>query len=88
MPCARDGQFRGVAGIDITLPDLISEIQYFCQAGPDSYAFIAHQNGNVLSHPLMPPPETITKEPNLVHILSLEQGEGFEKLFEETKNSE
>ncbi|KAK3730520.1 hypothetical protein QZH41_005735 [Actinostola sp. cb2023] len=83
MPCTRDGLLKGVAGIDITMPDLLSEIQYFNQAGPNSYAFIAHQNGNVLSHPLMPAPETVTKDPSLIHILSLERANGFEKLFEQ-----
>ncbi|KAK3737749.1 hypothetical protein QZH41_017207, partial [Actinostola sp. cb2023] len=86
MPCTRDGFLKGVAGIDITMPDLLSEIQYFNQAGPNSYAFIAHQNGNVLSHPLMPPPETVTKDPSLIHILSLERANGFEELFVQMMN--
>ena len=88
MPCTRDGLLKGVAGIDITMPDLLSEIQYFNQAGPNSYAFIAHQNGNVLSHPLMPPPETVTKDPSLIHILSLERGKGFEELLEQMMSVE
>lgn len=87
IPCFRNGVLRGVAGIDITFTDLLSEVQYFNHAGTDSYAFMAHlHNGIVLSHPLMPPPETVTEDPALLDIFKLEQWKEFRTFFE-TLNS-
>ncbi|XP_048585856.1 VWFA and cache domain-containing protein 1 [Nematostella vectensis] len=85
VPCFSKGEFVGVAGVDVIMSDLLSEVQYFNQAGSDSFAFLAHLNtDNALSHPLLPPPETLTKDPSLVNILALEQGEAFKQFFHGT----
>lgn len=80
--------FRGVAGVDILMTDLLSDVQYFNQAGPKSYAFLFHtKTGYTLSHPKLPTPEGITEDPNSVNILELEQGKEFKKLLEDVKSS-
>ncbi|XP_031568656.1 VWFA and cache domain-containing protein 1-like [Actinia tenebrosa] len=87
IPCFRDGVLKGVAGTDITLTDLLSDVQYFNHAGTDSYSFMAHlHNGIVLSHPLMPPPGAITEDPALIDIFKLEQGQAFKRFFGTLRN--
>jgi len=85
MACYRNGQFQGVAAIDIPLSDLLYDIQYFTQAGPDTYAFMAQKDGRVLYHPLMNPPETVINDPGFVRLFSLEQGEGFRVSVEDAQ---
>ena len=81
-------QLRGVAGVDILMTDLLSDVQYFNQAGPKSYAFLFHaKTGYTLSHPNLPAPESITEAPNTVNILELEQGKEFKKLLEEVQKA-
>lgn len=81
-------KLRGVAGVDIPMTDLLSDVQYFNQAGPKSYAFLFHaKTGSTLSHPKLPTPEAITDDPNSVNILELEQGKEFKKLLEEVQRT-
>ena len=81
-----DGKLRGVAGVDILMADLLSEVQYFNQAGPKSYAFLFHaESGYTMSHPNLPTPEGITEDSNSVNILELEQGKEFKDLLEDVK---
>ena len=81
-------KLRGVAGVDIPMIDLLSDVQYFNQAGPKSYAFLFHaKTGHTLSHPKLPTPEAITEDPNSVNILELEQGKEFKKLLEEVQST-
>ena len=81
-------KLRGVAGVDIVMTDMLSDVQYFNQAGPKSYAFLFHaKTGFTLSHPSLPAPEAITEEPNSVNILALEQGKEFKTLLEEVQRT-
>lgn len=81
-------KLRGVAGVDIPMIDLLSDVQYFNKAGPKSYAFLFHsETGYTLSHPKLPTPETITEDPNSVNILELEQGKEFKKLLEDVRRT-
>ena len=87
-PYFHRNKLRGVAGVDIPMAELLSDVQYFNQAGPKSYAFLFHsETGYTLSHPKLPPPETITGDPNSVNILELEQGNEFKQLFEEVRRT-
>ena len=85
----KENKLRGVAGVDIPMTDLVSDVQYFSKgAGSKSYAFLFHtQTGVALSHPILPTPETITEDANTVNILELEQGEEFKELFMEIQKS-
>lgn len=86
--CFDGKKLRGVAGVDILMTDLLSDVQYFNQAGPKSYAFLFHaKTGNTMSHPKLPTPEAITEDPNSVNILELEQGKEFKKLIEEVQST-
>ncbi|KAJ7370742.1 hypothetical protein OS493_030162 [Desmophyllum pertusum] len=77
-----------LAGVDILMTDLLSDVQYFNQAGPKSYAFLVHsKTGHTMSHPKLPTPESITEDPNSVNILELEQGEEFKQLFEDVQKT-
>jgi len=70
------------------MTDLLSDVQYFNQAGPKSYAFLFHaKTGNTMSHPKLPTPEAISEDPNSVNILELEQGKEFKKLIEEVQST-
>lgn len=81
-------KLRGVAGVDILMSDLLSDVQYFNKAGPKSYAFLFHTKSRyTLSHPKLPVPEAITEQPNNVNILELEQGKEFEELLKDVENS-
>lgn len=81
-------ELRGVAGVDILMPDLLTDVQYFNQGGPKSYAFLFHaKSGYTLSHPKLPIPEAVTEDPNSVDILELEQGKDFNNFIEEVKKS-
>jgi len=83
-----DNKLRGVAGVDIIMTDLLSDVQYFNQAGPKSYAFLFHaKTGFTLSHPSLPTPETINEDPNSVNILGLEQGKEFKTLMKEVQKT-
>ena len=87
-PYFHDNKLRGVAGVDILMTDLLSDVQYFNQAGPKSYAFLVHsKTGHTMSHPKLPTPESITEDPNSVNILELEQGEEFKQLFEDVQKT-
>ena len=88
IACFDGNKLRGVAGVDILMTDLLSDVQYFNQAGPKSYAFLFHaKTGNTMSHPKLPTPEAITEDPNSVNILELEQGKEFKKLIEEVQST-
>ena len=83
-----DQKLRGVAGVDILMTDLLSDVQYFNQAGSKSYAFLFHaKTYNTLSHPSLPTPESISEEPNSVNILELEQGKEFKTLLDEVQRT-
>ena len=79
-------RLRGVAGVDIPMTDLLSDVLYFNQAGPKSYAFLVQtKTGHVLSHPLLPNPESISEDPNSLNILELEKGVQFKEFFAEVQ---
>ena len=81
-----DGEkkFRGIVGMDILMPDLVSNVQYFKDGTLQSYAFMFQtHNGLALSHPMIQTPETVSKEQNPIHILELEDSKEFKELYEE-----
>ena len=65
-----------------------SDVQYYNQAGPNTYAFlVAIKSGHVMSHPKLPKPESISEDPNSVNIFELEPGKEFRRLFDEVKET-
>lgn len=79
-----DNALAGVAGVDIPMTDLLADVQYYNQAGPNTYAFlVAIKSGHVMSHPKLPKPESISEDPNSVNIFELEPGKEFRRLFDE-----
>lgn len=83
-----DNALAGVAGVDIPMTDLLADVQYYNQAGPNTYAFlVAIKSGQVMSHPKLPKPESISEDPNSVNIFELEPGKEFKRLFDEVKET-
>ncbi|XP_068758556.1 VWFA and cache domain-containing protein 1-like [Montipora capricornis] len=81
-------KFRGVVGLDILMPDLVSNVQYFGHGTLQSYAFMFQSyDGAVLSHPNIPSPEHVTEESNAVHILQLEESEEFKELYQDVRQA-
>ncbi|XP_074608634.1 VWFA and cache domain-containing protein 1-like isoform X2 [Acropora palmata] len=77
-------KFRGIVGMDILMPDLVSNVQYFKDGTLQSYAFMFQtDNGVALSHPKIQTPETVSKEQNAIHILELEDSKEFKELYDE-----
>lgn len=77
-------RFRGIVGMDILMPDLVSNVQYFKDGTLQSYAFMFQtDNGVALSHPKIQTPETVSKEQNAIHVLELEDSKEFKELYDE-----
>ena len=81
-----DGEkkFRGIVGMDVLMPDLVSNVQYFGNGSVQSYAFMFQtQNGVALSHPYIQTPETVSEDQNAIHILEVEDSKEFKELYDE-----
>ncbi len=72
LPTHFEHKFIGVACVDITMSDLLSDVTYFRQ-GQLSYAFIIDNRGRTLMHPLLPTPYSLQQDPIYVQLTSLER---------------
>ncbi len=81
LPCFHDGKFIGVAGTDINIDDLLSDITFFNQ-GQSTYAFMISNSGRTLIHPLLPAPTDAYGDPVFLDIRTLEAEVAFEEVFD------
>ncbi|KAL9960898.1 hypothetical protein ACROYT_G034406 [Oculina patagonica] len=81
LPCFHDGKFIGVAGTDINIDDLLSDITFFNQ-GQSTYAFMVSNSGRTLIHPLLPAPTDAYGDPIFLDIRSLEEETAFNEVFD------
>ena len=81
MPCHHNGQFIGVAAVDISMSDLLTDVTYFSH-GQASYAFLVdRRDGRTMMHPLLPAPSSVTEPPIFIDIRSLEPEKEFESVY-------
>ena len=80
LPCYHKGEFIGVAGTDINMEDLLSDVTYFNQ-GQITYAFLISGSGRTLMHPLLPAPSEANEDPIFMDIRTLEVDEEFGEVF-------
>ena len=80
LPCFHEGKFIGVAGTDINMDDLLSDITFFNQ-GQSTYAFMISNSGRTLIHPLLPAPTDAYGDPVFLDIRTLEPEAEFEDVF-------
>ena len=80
LPCFHEGKFIGVAGTDINMDDLLSDITFFNQ-GQSTYAFMVSNSGRTLIHPLLPAPTDAYGDPVFLDIRTLEPEAEFEDVF-------
>lgn len=81
LPCFHEGKFIGVAGTDINMDDLLSDITFFNQ-GQSTYAFMISISGRTLIHPLLPAPTDAYGDPVFLDIRTLEPETEFEEVFD------
>jgi len=82
LPCYdTKGTFIGVAGTDINIEDLLSDITFFNQ-GQTTYAFMISGSGRTLIHPLLPAPTDAYGDPIFMDIRTLESDSEFNEIFE------
>ena len=72
LPVYHDRQLKGVVCIDRTVSDLLSDVTYF-NKGELNYAFVIDSQGRVLTHPMLPRPQTIRDDPLFIQLPSLER---------------
>ena len=81
LPCYDEtGNFIGVAGTDINLEDLLSDITLFNQ-DQTTYAFMIAKTGRTLIHPLLPAPSEAYDDPFFIDIRTLETDSKFLEVF-------
>ncbi|XP_068714502.1 VWFA and cache domain-containing protein 1-like [Montipora foliosa] len=81
LPCYDSkGKFIGVAGTDINIEDLLSDITFFNQ-DRKTYAFMISSSGRTLIHPLLPIPDDPDADPIFLDIKTLEPDAEFEEVF-------
>ena len=81
LSCFHQGTFIGVAGTDINIEDLLSDITFFNQ-GQSTYAFMISNSGRTLIHPLLPEPTDAYGDPIFMDIRTLEPETEFNKVFD------
>ena len=82
LPCYdRTGKFIGVAGTDMNIDELLSDITFFNQ-GQTTYAFMISGSGRTLIHPLLPTPIHAYADPIFMDIRTLEPDSEFKEVFE------
>ena len=73
LPVFHQNTFVGVAGIDISLADLLEAATFLQEGGASqSYAFVIDKQRQTMVHPLIPQPQEVTEDPVFVHISNLE----------------
>lgn len=81
LPCYDNkGNFIGVAGTDINIEDLLSDITFFNQ-GQTTYAFMISGTGRTLIHPLLPAPNDAYADPIFMDVRTLEPDSEFNEVF-------
>jgi len=72
LPVHHNAQLKGVVCIDRTVSDLLSDVTYFSKSELN-YAFVLDGEARVLTHPLLPRPQTIHDQPLFIRLTSLER---------------
>ena len=70
------GKPLGVAGVDLSMDDLMADVNYL-NLGDFSYGFLIDGKGRAMSHPLLPNPAEYEKAPVFVDISQLEPASEF-----------
>ena len=71
LPCYHKGKFIGVAGTDINIEDLVSDIDLL-KEGQIAYAYLTSKSGRTIVHPLLPAPTDVYGDPVYLDIRTLE----------------
>ena len=80
LPCYHKGKFIGVAGTDINIEDLVSDIELL-KEGQIAYAFMTSKSGRTIVHPLLPAPTDAYGDPVYLDIRTLEPEAEFNDVF-------
>ena len=80
LPCYHKGKFIGVAGTDINIEDLVSDIDLL-KEGQIAYAFMTSKSGRTVVHPLLPAPTDVYGDPVYLDIRTLEPEAEFKDVF-------
>ena len=80
LPCYHKGKFIGVAGTDINIEDLVSDIDLL-KEGQIAYAFMTSKSGRTVVHPLLPAPTDVYGDPVYLDIRTLEPEAEFNDVF-------
>ena len=84
LPCYHKGEFIGVAGTDINIEDLVSDIDLL-KEGQIAYAFMTSKSGRTIVHPLLPAPTDAYGDPVYLDIRTLEPEAEFNDVFTSMK---
>ena len=80
LPVSYEGELKGVACMEISVEDMLSEITYF-QEVERAYGFVVDGHARVLTHPLFSQPQEITNNPYFTNIQSLENVPGINQIL-------
>ena len=80
LPCYHKGKFIGVAGTDINIEDLVSDIDLL-KEGQIAYAYLTSKSGRTIVHPLLPAPTDVYGDPVYLDIRTLEPEAEFNDVF-------
>ena len=86
LPVYTGNKLIGVAGIDISLTDLMEDAAFLKQGGSSlSYAFVIDNLRQTLVHPLVPQPQDVTEDPVFVDITHLEHDDAVSDVIDSMK---
>ena len=80
LPCYHKGVFIGVVGTDISMEDLVSDINLLNE-GQSAYAFMTSKSGRTIVHPLLPAPTDAYGDPVYLDIRTLQPEADFNDVF-------
>ena len=80
LPCYHKGVFIGVVGTDISMEDLVSDINLLNE-GQIAYAYMTSKSGRTIVHPLLPAPTDAYGDPVYLDIRTLEPEADFNDVF-------
>lgn len=80
LPCYHEGVFIGVVGTDISMEDLVSDINLLNE-GQSAYAYMTSKSGRTIVHPLLPAPTDAYGDPVYLDIRALEPETEFNDVF-------
>ncbi|CAH1782871.1 unnamed protein product, partial [Owenia fusiformis] len=84
LPVHHKGIIKGVACVDMTMSDLLTDITYFSD-GDQAYAFMIDNKGRTIVHPSLPRPSVVKNDILFVPISNLERTAAKEGIIEEMK---